>query len=338
MQTAQIAGIVTAVPSHREGEEVWRDLWGHAIVDATIKTTGIRSVRLASENVFVGDLFLEAGRRLLAGLDLDPSEVGGVVVTTQTPDYRLPAVSCLLQAGLGLSHDTFCVDINYGCSGFVYGLEQARLLLNDERCKHVLVFSGDVISKVLDPADHTVRMVFGDAGAAALITSQSERFTGREAKSGLTRARMGTDGSEYAKLICAVPGFREAEKFPHLTMDGLGVMTFALTRVPPLVRQLETDKAASSPDALDFFFFHQANQFIVRSLAKKLKLSEQQAPVQVENYGNTGPASIPLAICLERENRDLGTAGLIGFGVGLSWAGITCDLGELVLTEIIEVE
>ena len=338
MPLAQIVGVVTAVPSAVENEETWRKQWGDSLVDSTIKTTGIRSVHLVAEGVYVSDLFVQAGQRLLSSLNLDPSEIGGIVVTTQTPDYRLPAVSCLLQSRLGLPNGTFCVDINYGCSGFVYGLEQARMLLNDDRCKHVLVFAGDVISKVLDREDHTVRMVFGDAGAAALVSSCPERFTSRKALVGLSRAQIGTDGSEYAKLVCAIPGFREAERFPHLSMDGLGVMTFALTRVPPLVRQLESDRNEEGSDPVNFFFFHQANQFIVRSLAKKLKLTDEQAPVQVREYGNTGPASIPLAICLERREKELGMAALVGFGVGLSWAGITCDLGGLVLTEVIEVE
>jgi len=324
MSGSQIAGICACVPSARMSLGDWKSLWDEKMVDSIVKVTGIEEVRLAGDSDTVSGLSLAASENLIAALNFPKSEIDAVVLATQTPDYRLPATSCILQDRLGLKTSTYCVDINYGCSGYIYAINQAAMLIETGQANNVLVCAGDVISKVLAEEDYAVRLVFGDACSATLVI-RSENKIGK--------GIFYTDGSGYDQLIIEDGGFANLGHSSILKMNGVSVMTFAMSKVPPLVRLLEE----KSGTTIDHYFFHQANKFIVNSLIKKLRIPPERAPIHVARHGNTGPASIPLTICLERLKQPLGISALVGFGVGFSWAGLTCDLSGLRSWDVIEL-
>ncbi len=332
----RLTGVTITVPRETTPLSELGARYGEQEVAKIIKATGIREVRVARDEVCTSDLCHDSATRLLDELDYPREQVGAVVLVTQTPDYVMPATSCLLQQRLGLRSDIPAFDINYGCSGYIYGLFQAQMLIAAGAASSVLVLCGDTLVRRTHPGDRALRMVFGDAGSATLVEAGETDFA----------YAFHTDGGGAGSLIipaggCRTPSTPETAEGiadedgnvrsrEHVYMDGMAIMNFALVKVPPLVKgllaEMEWDR-----ESVDKVFLHQANAFIIQSLRKKLKLRPEQVPLHVDGFGNTGPASIPLAL-----QQELAGAGsmprrvvLAGFGVGLSWAGMTLDLDGL---------
>jgi len=336
-----LKAISVVVPKKRRSKEDLAKLVGEKYADRICRNTGIDFVRVSEEGETAADLCEVAARIILK--ETDVSKIVGLVFVSQTPDYIMPATSCLLQYKLGLSPETVCYDVNSGCTGFVKGLHLASMIASTTH-GDVLLLVGDTMTKHVSSKDHSLYLLMGDAGSAALISQVS----GKNMEFNLQ-----TYGENYSSLIIPAGGNRlpsssstsevvECEKGnwrsqEHLYMDGMAIMLFALSKVTSLVA--EEIKAKQSPPNL--YVFHQANEFIVNSMTKNLKLDFDKRLLSVKEYGNTGPASIPLAICdsLSTDNssyqRD--SVLMVGFGIGLAIATVLTDLTDTLIYPVVEV-
>jgi 3-oxoacyl-[acyl-carrier-protein] synthase-3 len=283
--------------------------------------TGIRSRRIASVDQTAGDLGYRAAERLLDELSVDRDTIGALIFCTQSPDFFLPTTACLLQERLGLPTHCGAFDYNLGCSGFTYGLWLSRSLILSNAVSNVLLIVADTYSKYCDPDDLTTAPIFGDAGAAALISAAPAGSIGT-----LGPTVVGTDGRGASNLIVRAGGARlpksSARGDTYLYMNGPEVFSFTLSAVKVGIQQL-LDRLEVGWDEVDLFLFHQANRFLLQRLQAVMKIPDEKLPIDVEDVGNTVSASIPLLI---RRGMDRGLfrpgqrCVMAGFGVGYSWA------------------
>lgn len=288
-----------------------------------VLNTGISSFHQVAPGQTSSDLAFEAGKRLLEMEGVSPDEVDALVFVTQTPDFLLPASGALLQHRLRLRQDVVTYDVNSGCAGFVQGLLLAAGLISGAGFRKVLLLTADTTTRLIHPEDRALRVLFGDGGAAVLLelSDASERIS----------FVMGTDGGGAEALIVRDGMFRGTEAAPnlsacHLHMDGIAVMNFALREVPASVGRV-LDKQGWTSDYISHFVLHQANALMLEVLRRKLRLERDRVPVVMQRIGNTGPASIPLA--LMAIDGMLGPSVLLGFGVGLMWGAVAVDLSQL---------
>lgn len=329
---ARIAAIATCLPEKVLGnDELAHDYPGWS-AEKILEKTGIRERRIVAEHETAVDLAVRAAERLFEQLPEARGDVDFLILCTQAPDYVLPSSSCILQDRLGLCKQTGALDINLGCSGFVYGLALAAGLISAGMANNVLLVTADTYSKYINRRDKSVRTLFGD-GAAATLISRDEN-----ASASMGPFAFGTDGAGADRLIVPAGGFRtprspetaveredrsgNARSSDDLFMDGAAVMSFTLREVPKIYREL-LDKAQCQPADLSAVILHQANKFMLDSLQKKLHLADAQLPRCYEFIGNTVSSTIPFALEQELGSGRLvqgSRVALVGFGVGLSWA------------------
>lgn len=336
---ARIAGLVSCLPREQVDNTGFAERFGQAAVDEVVKMIGVQSRRRIAPGATTRDLCRAAGARLLEGLGWTPDSVDAVIFVSQTPDYRLPATACALQADLGLPPGCIAFDVNLGCSGYPYGLWLAQGMVAGGAARRVLLAVGDTVSRIVDPQDRATAMLFGDAGTVTAIEADPEAEA---------YFILGSDGRGAANLVVPQGGFREhvAGADPRLDgrdpaslyMDGGEIFNFTLRSVPPLVTRT-FEHAGVGADGHDAFLFHQANLFMLKHLARKAKLAPEKTPFNIDRYGNTSSASIPLlmttdfAEALRAGRRRL---AMFGFGVGYSWASASLDVGPLQICETIE--
>ena len=318
---AAIKAIGVFLPQHTLTNEQLAQRYPDWGVDKILLKTGIEVRHLAGEGETAGDLAENAVRRLLATGACPPEEVDFLLLCTQSPDYFLPTTACCLQDRLGLPKSCGALDFNLGCSGFVYGLALAKGLLETGSAHHVVLVTAETYSKFLRPEDRSVVTIFGDGAAATLIGPVEDEAPH------LGPFVFGTDGSGAPNLIVRAGGMRSPagagkSEDEYLYMNGPEVFNFALENVPPVVADL-CEKAQLGLDDVDVFVFHQANAFMLETLRRKLRIPPAKFIVNMNDYGNTVSATIPMA--LEKALRQGAIAPgarvmVVGFGVGYSWA------------------
>jgi 3-oxoacyl-[acyl-carrier-protein] synthase III len=340
-----IRGIGSAIPKDRLDLLSLGSQYGYEEVKRIIAGTGIEQVRVARNDQCASDLCIAAAEELLTKLEINRSTVDGIIFVSQTSDYKMPATSVLIQHRLGLPTTAVAFDINYGCSGFVYGLYQASMMIEAGGCERVLVCTGDTSTRMVHPKDRSVRMVFGDGGNATLVEK------GKSTSHFILR----TDGSGAENLIIPAGGSRmplsEDTSIPKevedgnirndetLRMNGMEIMSFALREIPPMIDEI-LNMTGWKKDEVGTYALHQANKFMLEYLRKKMKLQKSSVPIAVSNVGNTGPASIPLMLSIKHqelaESNQLQKVICCGFGVGLSWAACSLDLSSTFILDPIE--
>lgn len=297
--------------------------------------TGIYQRHIASSEEFASDLATEAAKKLFKANSIKPDEVEFLILCTQSPDFILPTTACLVQQSLGIPVTAGAIDINLGCSGYIYGLSLAKGLIESGQVNNVLLITADTYTKYINPEDKSVRTIFGDGAAATFVTSTAEN-------KGILGTVFGTDGSGAGNLIVPNGGLRPGEdvstksqtslrglKPTHfdLFMDGPEIFNFTIKVVPDLVHTV-CDKNGITKDQVDLFIFHQANSFMLNHLRNSLEISEDKFFVHLENSGNTVSSTIPIALT-EAIKQDKVKEGdkimLVGFGVGLSWGGLLLE-------------
>ncbi len=329
---AVIAAIAHHLPARELTNEDLASELGDWTPEKIFEKTGIRTRRIAAAQECASDLGVAAAQRLFEGGACDPGAIDFLIFCTQSPDYFLPATACTVQARLGLPTSCGAVDINQGCSGFVYGLALAKSLVEAGTASRVLLVTADTYTKFLHPRDRAVRTIFGDGAAATLVVGKEA------AEESIGPFVLGTDGRGACQLIVPAGGLRrrasaetavalEAEggnwrSAQNLYMNGPEIFNFTLSAVPPLVEQLRL-KCNGGVQEVDYYVFHQANRFMLERLRNKLKIAPEKFCIDLEDCGNTVSSTIPLA--LERARRaGRITSGqrvmLVGFGVGFSWA------------------
>lgn len=330
---ARIAGVVACVPPHVVGNDMFVERFGDAVGDVT-KMTGVEQRHWVDDVTTTSDLCETAAARLIQGLDWSPNTVDALIFVSQTPDYRLPATAISLQARLGLRPGVIAFDVNLGCSGYPYGLWLAMMMVSGGAARRVLLAVGDTSSRVVDPDDRATALLFGDAGTVTAIEAAGDAEP--------VSFVLGSDGAGADNLIIPHGASRVADHAtPHdpekLFMDGGEIFTFTLKAVPPLVADTLTLANANVSD-YDAFLFHQANRFMIRHLTKKSKLPPERVPINIERYGNTSSATIPLLIADDiaaRLRTESLRVAMFGFGVGYSWASCSMRIGPLACVETI---
>ncbi len=260
---------------------------------------------------------------MLERLDWAADSVDALIFVSQTPNQRLPATACELHGALGLATGCQAFDVGMGCSGYVYGLWLASALIT-AGCRRVLLLAGDTVSRMIDPADRGTALLFGDAGTASALEASNDAEP--------IHFVLGTDGGGARNLLVQGGGFRaaaadarRAEGYDpdHLFMDGGAVFSFTLKAVPALIRDT-LDRAGVGIDRVDALVLHQANRFMLNHIAKKVGAGAERTPINIDRYGNTSSASIPLVLTTdlaERLTSEPTRLLMAGFGVGYSWGG-----------------
>lgn len=265
----------------------------------------------------------------------DKNKIDFIVLCTQSPDYYLPTSSCLLQQRLGLSNEVGAFDINQGCSGFIYGLTIAKGLISGGIVNNVLLVMAETYSKHLNHRDLGNRMIFGDAASAIVVEKDEHQKIGDFV--------LGTNGEGFDNLIVPnggmkcrydhnaeiIIGNRNEERTANdLYMNGSEIFYFVSTQIPGVVRQtLEKNRLQQSD--IDFFIFHQANEYMISFLTKKLKIAKNQYYNNIADLGNTVSSTIPIALkrCIDSGRVKTGDKIMMcGFGVGYSWGAVIIEL------------
>ena len=319
-----IKSISNCLPAKTVNLSAYFDRYGEREVNRISAATGIESVHLATSTQRASDLCEAAAREMILKLQIDTESIDAIIFVSQTPDHKMPATSCSLQDRLGLKRGVVAFDINYGCSGYIYGLLQAAILINSRCAKRVLVCVGDTITKHLNPDDHKVNLVFGDAGSATLVEPGDDVWA----------FDLNTDGSGYNNLIINKDHVGRDE---YLHMDGSAIMEFALREVPGTIFSVLKQKKWLLNE-ISAVCFHQANKFMIDYLRKKMELPKDKVPIYVRDVGNTGPCSIPLTLCEKyTQHHHLDKMVLCGFGVGLSWGSVALSLSETIFLPTIRL-
>lgn len=278
--------------------------------DKVFDKLGIKERHIAASSETVTDMAARAAENLFAQGVVKREDVDFILLCTQSPEYYLPSSACLVQSRLGLSTRCGALDFNLGCSGYEYGLALAKGLIVSKTAKNVLLITAEQYTKYLAEDDKGNRTIFGDGASATLVSISGFAEIGESV--------LGTDGSGAKCLI--------AGKNTPFFMDGPEILNFSLERVPQMIEEL-LDKNNMKKEDVSLFVLHQANQYILRFLQRKLKVDDAHFYYCLEHVGNTVSSTIPIALCEARkEGRLKGNVLLAGFGVGLSWGavGIRC--------------
>ena len=324
-----IRGVASVVPKHQVAIEAMPSAFSLIHRKRLSLQTGIKTLRAALPSQKTSDFCLAAAQQCLDDASLSGDAIDAIILVTQTPDQRLPSTSCVLQHQLDLRPDVLAFDIHYGCSGYLYGLLQANLLISTQCAERVLVCTGDVLTHYLGSQESKSRFMFGDAGNATLVEKGDSTMA----------FHIMTDGAGAGALQMNFRSYGLEQKCdPGLVMQGKAVMDFVLEQVPLSIKHTMYKMGWQHND-VDFLLLHQANKMIVEGIHHACGFATKQVPLAIDGYGNTGPSSIPLAMNLHRERIQQACQKVIlsGFGVGLSWGSIALDLSGCHLSPITEI-
>lgn len=342
-----IVGMSAAVPKNTIDNYAYTEFFPESDVKDIVDKVGIKERRFVTEGMCASDLCFAAAEQLISDLEINKDEIDLLVFVSQTPDYRMPATSIILQHRLGLGKHTAAFDISLGCSAFVYGLSIVYGLMQSGGFRKALLLDGETRSKVYSPKDRKTSFLFGDGGVAAII-EQNEKF-------GESFFSLNSDGSLSDLIKMDAGGYRNPSSVETLTekvvdehgnirsdehgyMNGADVFNFVLKEIPKNFKSvLET--SGNTNASIDFNIFHQANDYMNNYLAKKLKLEAEKVPSCIAEFGNTSSVSIPLTIVSQLQNKLDGHKKLMlcGFGVGMSWATAQLDVEDCKISNLVEI-
>lgn len=319
-QRARMVAVGSYVP---EGRLTNADLEG--MVDTTdewiVSRTGIRERRMAGPDESTADLAVRAAENILANAGTRADEIDVLIVPTATPEYLFPSTAAVVQDRIGATNAA-AFDLLAACSGFVYGLAQACALVESGLARNVLVIGAETLTRIADFSDRSTCVLFGDAAAGALISVGDEETT-----TGFLGFELGTDGSGGKDLLLPVGGSRNPSNRPFdpsdafLKMNGREVYKFA-TRVMTDSTTRLLEALELGPGAIDLFVPHQANTRIIDHAVERIGIDPAKVVVNLDRYGNTSSASVPLALAEARDQGRLKPGDLlllIAFGGGLTW-------------------
>lgn len=324
LRRAGITGVASYVP-----EKILTNQDLEKMVDTDdewIKSrTGIEERRIAAEDTATSDLAYRAAEAALEEADLAAEELDLIIVATVTPDMVFPATACLVQDRLG-AEKAAAFDLQAGCSGFVYALATATQFVKAGAYDNVLVIGAETLSKITNWEDRNTCILFGDGAGAAVVQVVES--------GGILANVLGADGSGGELLKVPAGGSRQPttietvqNELHYMQMEGNQVFKFAV-RIMGKSALKSIEKAGLQREDIDFFIPHQANTRIINAAAKRLKLSEEQVFVNLDKYGNTSAASIPIALAEAVEAGRINKGDnivLVGFGAGLTWAASTIE-------------
>lgn len=318
---AGIAGTGSALPS-----KILTNADIERIVDTSdewITTrTGIKQRYIACEET-TSSLATEASKKAIASAGLGPGDIDGIILSTSAPDMFFPSSACLVQGNLGISNNCMAFDLSAACTGFVYALAMAEMLIKSSSFKNMLVIGSDVLSKMVDWEDRSTCILFGDAAGAVVVT-RTEKDTGI-LKSVLHANGLGADMLKIPGGGTADPASAEMieERRQFIKMNGSEVFKFAVRIIPETCLEL-IDGTGLEMNDVDYLIPHQANDRIIEASASKMDIEKSKIFRNLDKYGNTSTASIPLALDELNSEKKLSAGDIIitaGFGAGLTWGG-----------------
>lgn len=292
--------------------------------DWILQRTGIKSRFHVSDGEATSDMAIRAAERCLKQARVDASEVDLIIVATVTPDHMTPSTACIVQSHLGCDASAF--DVNAACSGFIYGLIMASQSVRTGCSRNALIIGAETLTMILDPEDRKTYPLFGDGAGAVLITADSE--PDERKTSGILAYRLASEGKLGNALKTPAGGSRKPfsqkvlDKKEHLLeMDGRTVFKWAVRLIPEIVGEMLT-KASMSLEDIDLFIPHQANIRIIEAAVDELGIDRKKVFVNLDRYGNTSAASIPIAMAEAFEQGRIQPGSnvlMVGFGAGLTW-------------------
>jgi 3-oxoacyl-[acyl-carrier-protein] synthase-3 len=325
---ASIAGWGTAVPDTRltnadlERRVDTSDEW-------IVERTGIRERRIAGKHETTASLAIEAGTAAIKQAGITPEEVDLLIVATASPEQPIPHTGAFVGEGLGARCGSF--DLSAGCAGFVYSLVTGAALLQAGNLDYVLVIGAETLSRIIDPTDRGTCILFGDGAAAFVLEASSDDAPG------LLAWDLGCDGSATGLLEIPAGGSRRpttpetvGEGLHYLKMQGQEVFRRAVRAVVDSAKTT-LERAGLTAADVDWFVPHQANRRIIEAAASRLEIPMERTIVNIERYGNTSAASIPLAIDEAIDDGRITDGDVVlvsGFGAGMSWASAALRWGR----------
>lgn len=329
---AYIRAIDYYLPPNTFSNEDYFQLFPELASNKNLAKIGVENRHIVGDGMTASDMAVSAAEKLFEAGAVDRSEIDYVLFCAQEFDYYTPTTACLIQDRLGLPKSCGALDYNLGCSGFVYGLQMAKGLIVGTGVKNVLLLTSSSLTRTVNEKDRSSRFIFGDGACATVISASEEN-------EGIGHFEIGTDGSRGERIIIRDGRARSAltpesdlpieDEFGNITshstfyMDGTAVFIFGMREVPKMVAKL-LEKHQCSLDDIDVFIFHQANEFMIESIRKKIGIPSEKFMVYMKDIGNTVSSTLPIAMLeaeragrLKRGDRVL----LAAFGGGLSWSG-----------------
>lgn len=342
-----IAGIAACVPKNKIDNYQYTQYFPKDVVQKVVDKIGIHERRFADEQTCSSDLCYAAASKLLADMNIKKEDIDALIFISQTPDFRMPATSFILQERLGLPKATMAFDLTLGCSAFLYGLSIGYSLLQQQAVNKVLILDGETRSKVYSPKDRKTAFLFGDAGAAILLE--------RNNKYGESYFSLNSDGSMSDTIKIDGGGYRMPSSTETLRerivdeygnirnleqgyMNGAEVFNFVAREVPKDIKHI-CENTNTDLQNMDYYLLHQANDFMNQFLIRKLKLNQDKVPSSISKFGNTSSVSIPLTIVSELQNKLQGEKHLLlsAFGVGLSWGTAIIKTSDCIILPLVEI-
>jgi 3-oxoacyl-[acyl-carrier-protein] synthase III len=345
----RVSGILTIVPAQERTfvEEMKNFNFPEARSLKLKEVMGYDKRRLVQEGVCVSDLAVFGLQSLFDRGLLNKEDIDALLMVTVSPDYLTPPTSNIVQGRLGLKHDMLCLDINQACAGFLIGLMEAFMLLEQESVRKVVLINADVVSRKASPRDRNIYPLIGDAAAITIVE--------RDTEDSVIHANLKMDGSRADALKIPAGGLRlpcssetavmedvgdnNLRSKDHLFMDGTAIFNFVQLEVPPMIESL-LKTAGVTVESIDYFLCHQPNRFMLQKLADKMKMPHAKMPNNVvQHFGNSSGATIPTAITFnlaERVKNGHIQACLAGFGSGLTWTSMLMRLGGLSFCEMMD--
>lgn len=276
-----------------------------------IKSSGAETVYRTDEGQKASDICFNAAEAIFEKDNIEKSTIDGLVFVSSTRDWVIPDTSVSLQHRLGLSTETVCQDINYGCAGYVYGILQASAWIKCGLCSNVLVLASEVLSPYLDP-EAVGSIETGEAGTATVVSRGNSHFS----------FEISSNGQKADKIRLPHGGF--------LFQDGMTVFTYGIVNGKKSILAVMEQESWEESD-VELFALHQSNQMIIKNIRMGMKASPEKFPTNMKDFGNTGCASIPLLLCDMYGSQTIkqpSKAILCAYGVGLTCASVSVDLSN----------
>ncbi|SHM61816.1 ketoacyl-ACP synthase III [Flavobacterium saccharophilum] len=341
-----IEAISACVPKRKISNDFFEELLSPKELRVFEKTVGIFERRWADDSITASDLGYAAALNLIRQNQVSKEEIECLIFLSQTPDYKIPFTSNILQDKLGLKKEILCLDINAGCAGFIQGLSTAFSFAKSLKKGKVLFIVAETLSKIISVKDRSTAMLFGD-GAAAVIVSAGDL------NNNTTFLNFFSDGHNASAIEIPDGGYRNqitAESLNaikdengnkknklNLTMNGPKVFDFTLREISISIEEL-LKKSNIEKNEINYFLLHQSNQFIIKQIASQLKVEKEKMLLNINDFGNTSGVSIPLLICSNKTILNNSQNILMsGYGSGLNWGNLITNLSKTKIFDIIEI-
>jgi 3-oxoacyl-[acyl-carrier-protein] synthase-3 len=346
ISNVEILGVSVAVPKNQLSIDSFAEQFGLENIEKFKQATGIKSIGRSIPEQTASDLGFEAANRLLSEQQIETSEIGILLFLSQKPDFRSPNNAFIVHNRLGLAKDCLCFDINLACSGFIVALQSIHQLLSHSSKRLALLITADTSHRTISPLDRTMIMLFGDSGSAILLGKTNQ-------KNNQASFSIQSDGTRFKSIITPAGAFRNLDANQERTvwsdgimrsdfdthMKGMEVFEFSITDVPNLIKSFLNERN-QTPEDFDYFVLHQANQYILKQISRKVKIPTEKIPISLDRYGNNSSNSIPLVLAdhfAHESSRQL-QLFFSGFGAGLSWGCATVQINTNTILPILKTD